>query len=255
MKKKFLLVVCVMLILVNFLGCGNRTDEISNADFAKQNKLDENFVDELVTGFVTLGFQLSDVQNFRKTSDWAGGKRYTFNAKENQYYIYADTTGTILVSINGYTDNGNKKLYEPRKNDYETNIEVGETPSPTPETVPEPTGESLASKYTYYIEANELGAYGKYVEMNGKQYIFYYVPAGEYAVSSFARGNIPAILYVCKNELITNSSGYQEETIVQIVRDRTDGGEYIEIKEDEHISVTDNCEFFLMDKLMFANLD
>lgn len=83
-----------------------------------------------------------------------------------------------------------------------------------------------------------LGKYGEKKVIDGFEYIWYHVPEGTYEVT--ARTN-NAMLWIDKNELITNSEGYKEAVTVSSLRlaNVNDKG-IIEIRSDEHIFLVIN---------------
>lgn len=101
-------------------------------------------------------------------------------------------------------------------------------------TVPNSSDTDISS--TIKLTDGELGSYGKTVTIDDEEYIWYYVPAGNYQVTSkvsFGK------LYVDKNKIGTNSEGYGETTNVLTINLSTDkSAQNIAVGSDEHIFLT-----------------
>lgn len=79
----------------------------------------------------------------------------------------------------------------------------------------------------------ELGQFGKSVVVDGEEYIWYYVPAGAYEVTT---QNLYGIVFVNENKSYKNSSGYSETAVVSSTAVTADGGpQEIVVGMDQHI--------------------
>lgn len=92
------------------------------------------------------------------------------------------------------------------------------------------------------IVDGQLGEYGKAVSLDGVGYIWYKVPSGTYELTCNVK---QCVVYVDKDEVTTNKSGYAE--IENVATYELDYGETVEIivGENEHIFNTIYAEFTL----------
>ena len=99
-----------------------------------------------------------------------------------------------------------------------------------------PNSSDTDTSSTIKLTEGELGSYGKTITIDDAEYIWYYVPAGNYQVTSkvsFGK------LYVDKNKIGTNSEGYGEtENIVTISLSSGSSAQNIVVGSDEHIFLT-----------------
>lgn len=87
-----------------------------------------------------------------------------------------------------------------------------------------------------------LGEYGEEVTLDSYEYIWYMIPAGKYEMTCNSK---QCVVYVDKNEITKNSSGYVE--MENVATYEMEYGETVEvvIGEDEHIFNTINADFSL----------
>ena len=78
------------------------------------------------------------------------------------------------------------------------------------ETETSSSGQEVATVKHLIIEG-ELGTTEKSEIVDGKEYIYHYVPAGTYAVSAMSES---AMFFKVKREMRKNSSGYMESVTV-----------------------------------------
>ena len=93
-----------------------------------------------------------------------------------------------------------------------------------------------------HIVDGVLGDYGEEVTLDGESYIWYMVPAGNYEITCNSK---QCVVYVDKNEITRNSSGYVE--MENMATYELEYGETVEavIGEDEHLFNTINADFTL----------
>ena len=105
-------------------------------------------------------------------------------------------------------------------------------------------------KEKYYISSSKIkiiegvaGQYGKIAKYDGHEYIWYKVPEGKYKVTN--NGNW-AIVWVNSDRTKKNSSGYTEEkTILTLNLNSQNKTGIIEIKKNQHISLTNSSSITL----------
>lgn len=88
----------------------------------------------------------------------------------------------------------------------------------------------------------QLGEYGERVKLDSDEYCWYHVPAGRYIVTSNSKF---CMVYVDKNKITRNSSGYVEMKNVITLELKYGESKEISIKEDEHIFLTINADITL----------
>ena len=93
-----------------------------------------------------------------------------------------------------------------------------------------------------HIVDGVLGDYGEEVTLDGETYIWYMVPSGNYEIICNSK---QCVVYVDKNEITRNSSGYVE--MENVATYELAYGETVEavIGEDEHLFNTINADFTL----------
>lgn len=92
------------------------------------------------------------------------------------------------------------------------------------------------------IVDEQLGSYGEIVKLDSYDYYWYHVPAGKYMVKSNTKW---CKVYVDKNEIKRNSSGYVEmENVITVELSFNEEAEII-VGEDEHIFLTVNADITL----------
>lgn len=120
---------------------------------------------------------------------------------------------------------------EPEASNQEAEGKVAEQPEP-------PASNQEASPAKYLIEEGKLGTTGKSEVVDGKEYIYHYIPAGTYSVKSESDSSM---FFIVKDKMIKNSSGYMESVTVSSHR-VSKGGEdvTVEIKSDERLIIVIN---------------
>lgn len=89
----------------------------------------------------------------------------------------------------------------------------------------------------------ELGEYGKTVTLDGKDYINYYVPQGNYTIKNNGK---MCTIFIAKDEYYKNSDGYMQNDIVNTIRfTEYEETANITINEGEHIELTINASVTL----------
>jgi hypothetical protein len=103
---------------------------------------------------------------------------------------------------------------------------------------------SASSDNEIKIIDGALGTYGKTVQIDSYEYVWYQVPAGTYTVKS----NVDwCVVYVDKNQTIKNSDGYTEAVNVETLEfDSANQEKTISIASDEHIFLTVNASITLI---------
>ncbi len=91
----------------------------------------------------------------------------------------------------------------------------------------------------------ELGEYGEAVTLDGWDYIWYHVPAGIYDATCNTKA---CMLYVDKDAITRNSSGYVEMENVETYELSYEETKEISVGEDEHIFLTINADITLIPK-------
>ena len=104
------------------------------------------------------------------------------------------------------------------------------------------TEEAMGENGEIRIVDGELGEYGESVTLDGWEYIWYMIPAGAYEATCNVK---QCMIYVDKNEITRNSSGYVE--MENVVTYELEYGETVEIVvgEDEHIFTTVSADLTL----------
>lgn len=87
------------------------------------------------------------------------------------------------------------------------------------------------------------GTYGKKVKVGSYEYVWYYVPAGKYLVTSNVKW---CNVFIDKNKTIRNSDGYEESVNVKTLTFTAVGQQQeFEIKDGQHILLTENAKVTL----------
>lgn len=82
----------------------------------------------------------------------------------------------------------------------------------------------------------QTGNYGKNINIDGTNYINYYVPAGSYSVTSNVNW---CKVYVADNDYFSNSEGYTENEIIETLEFSSSGETHsVTIEEGQHIELT-----------------
>lgn len=88
----------------------------------------------------------------------------------------------------------------------------------------------------------QLGEYGELVKLDSSECYWYHIPAGRYKVTSNSKF---CMVYVDKNKITRNSSGYVEMKNVITLNLKYGESAEISIKDDEHIFLTINADITL----------
>lgn len=122
-------------------------------------------------------------------------------------------------------------------------VAVDETDEyPMPERAETSIDTSAAAPGNIRIVDGQLGEYGKVVSLDGDEYVWYMVPAGKYELTCNSK---QCVVYIDKNEITRNSSGYVE--MENVATHELEYGEAVEIAvgPDEHIFTSIYADFML----------
>ena len=174
--------------------------------------------------------------------DWSVGRSFNWYSvssevtAENAFGVKSDIPFTAIFWVE---DNSIKPIY----------LEVGgnivrdeREDNPLPERKEVETATQPVEDDTIHIIDGELGEYGEYVQLDNYEYIWYMVPAGKYEATS----NVKACtVYVDRNEITRNSSGYVEMQNVATYTWNYGETVEIEVAEGEHISNVYGADYVL----------
>lgn len=205
------------------------TDETYQKDvksFAKKHKIPESLAGSLKDAMEQSDFPFGfdEINGWESADDWALGSRYrawTYRAKEDKFYwILIYEKGGKVESLYDITD-GERLIYEVEKED------------------PDQADTGAGS---IRIVDGELGEYGKKVQLDSYEYIWYMVPAGKYEAIGNAKNSI---IYIDKDEITRNAEGYVEMQNVATYTVAKGETVTIEIGEGEHVYNTYGADFTL----------
>lgn len=194
-------------------------------DFAEDNGISVELAESLESVLVGMEltdksrvgvfhYDLSDVESFKQTNDWAGGKRYqVWMAQEHIWIIYEN--GDAVVGIKG--SNGDTFYQAESSGTMET---------------PKTDTDSPVSDEMRLIDG-QLGEYGK-KDPEYPEYVDFYIPIGSYSVKNNAKNSIVMIIDNKSNDevsRITLSSGQTGEISVE-------SGQHIELTMYSDVSLT-----------------
>lgn len=207
----------------------NETDEIYPKDvksFAKKRKIPESLSGSLKDAMEQSDspFGFDEINGWESADDWALGSRYrawTYKAKEDKYYwiLIYEKDGKV-ESLYNITD-GKRLIYEAEK---------------------EASGQTDTSADSVRIVDGELGEYGKKVQLDSYEYIWYMVPAGKYEAIGNAKNSI---IYIDKDEITRNAEGYVEMQNVATYTVAKGETVTIEVGDGEHVYNTYGADFTL----------
>lgn len=205
------------------------TDETYQKDvksFAKKHKIPESLAGSLkdAMGQSESPFGFDEINGWEIADDWALGSRYrawTYRAKEDKYYwiLIYEKNGKV-ESLYDITD-GAKLIYGAEEEDSD---------------------QADTSEDSIRIVDGELGEYGKKVQLDSYEYIWYMVPAGKYEATGNAKNNI---IYIDKDEITRNAEGYVEMQNVAAYTVAKGETVTIEVGEREHVYNTYGADFTL----------
>lgn len=205
------------------------TDETYPKDvksFSKKRKIPESLSGSLKDAMEQSDspFGFDEINGWESADDWALGSRYrawTYKAKEDKYYwiLIYEKNGKV-ESLYDITD-GAKLIYEAEKED---------------------SGQTDTSAGSIRIVDGELGEYGKKVQLDSYEYIWYTVPAGKYEAIGNAKNSI---IYIDKDEITRNAEGYVEMQNVATYTVAKGGTVTIEVGDGEHVYNTYGADFTL----------
>ena len=116
---------------------------------------------------------------------------------------------------------------------------------PLPERKKTENGTATEGSSDLQLVDGELGEYGESVQLDGWDYIWYHVPAGTYNVTCNSKS---CMVYVDKNDITRNSSGYVEMENVSTYEFAYGETKEISVGENEHISLTMYADITLVKK-------
>lgn len=171
--------------------------------------------------------------------DWNYGRNrdiYTIQSHvegKNAFGVKADLQFTLMYRVfDGsaeliYFELDNSILIDERdKYTYPERVKISESQEFTEET----------DSAEIHLVDGQLGKYGKTVTLDGNDFINYFIPSGTYTVTNNGKW---CNVYIAKNEYYTNSSGYQENEIIQTLEFKEYGETAtITIESGQHIELT-----------------
>lgn len=149
--------------------------------------------------------------------EWREGKQYkTENYAYGQYLINMDIDGYphLIVFVQDKKGEPGREVVYNRRQDEN---------APTPQAVVDGG---------IRIIDDQLGEYGKIVQLDSYEYVWYMVPAGKYSATANVN---TCTVYVDKNEITRNFEGYVEMENVATYRWSYGETITIEVGEDEHL--------------------
>lgn len=175
--------------------------------------------------------------------DWSFGRqfnRYTVNS-----YVEAKNAFCVPDKLNftaGYwiEDGDIRLIYLMLDGDIVLD-DSEDYQNPEREEIPVDTVEEVANEIR--LIDGQIGNYGKTVNLDGWDYIWYMVPAGKYEMTCNTK---QCVVYVDKNDITKNSDGYVEMKTVATYEMEYQESETIEIRDDEHIFMAINADVTLV---------
>lgn len=196
------------IILIFALALG--ANEISKTKW--ENFDNQELKVNIEKAFEQISFTTSNIEQIEKFKNWMNGTIYKITYNGTIYRVYAYDDGQV-VSIN--ENSTNEAIYE---ND---NIKLANNES-----------DSTVLKY------GELGEYGKNVTYDGKTYIKYFLPKGEYEVKALTPN---AMFFIEDTKIYKNSFGYDEsKTIDTITLSNVDSARTITLQDNHCINLVIN---------------
>ena len=116
---------------------------------------------------------------------------------------------------------------------------------PLPERKQLETQDEIGNNGEIRLVDEQLGEYGEKVQLDSSEYIWYHVPPGTYSATCQSKS---CIIYVDKNEITRNSSGYVEMETVQTVELANGETKEVTVGEGEHIFLTIYADVTLVPK-------
>ena len=194
--------------------------------FAKKHKIPENLAGSLKDAMEKSNspFSFDEINGWEDMDDWWLGSRYqawTYRAKEDKYYriLIYEKDGKVQ-SLYDITD-GRNLIYRAEE---------------------EASSQEETDGSSIHIVDGELGEYGKKMQLDSYEYIWYMVPAGKYEATGNAKNNI---IYIDKNEITRNAEGYVEMQNVATYYVASGETVTIDVGEGEHIYNTIGADFTL----------
>lgn len=175
--------------------------------------------------------------------DWSFGRefnRYTVNSyveAKNSFGVPREMPFTAGF----WVDEGSIKLVYLMLDGAVIKDETKDYPLPERAEVREETS-SVETDGTIHIIDGQLGEYGKEVSLDGNEYIWYMVPAGQYELICNTK---QCVVYIDKNQITRNSSGYVEMENVETYELKYGDVVQINVGSDEHIFNTIHADFTL----------
>lgn len=213
--KRLFLVIMLLTISIFLCACGSSPSN-GSANAEDNNALSDSEWEQLQEVFSkATGKELE----YRPVycGEWREGRQYkTENYAYGQYMIDMDNDGYphLIVWIQNKNGEAGRTVVYNR-------LEDENAPVPKP----------VVTDGIRIID-NEIGEYGKTVQLDSYDYVWYMVPAGKYEATS----NInTCTVYVDKNEITRNSSGYVEMENVATYQWGYGETIIIEVGENEHL--------------------
>lgn len=187
MKKIILGIITFICVIMLCSGCEEMYPEYEWEDFDnKELKINTE------KAFKEVNLDASKIKTVQLCDDWDNGPLYKIQYEGITYYIYAYDDGQI-GSIKKNSLFGNI-IYN---ND---NLEFKDS-----------DGDNSVSIITY----GQMGDYGKTVIYDGKEYIHYFLPEGEYEVKALVKN---AMFFIVDTQIYKNSSGYDESETIDTIK-------------------------------------
>lgn len=187
MKKIILGILTFICIITLCSGCEEMYPEYEWKDF--DNKELKNNTEK---AFKKVNLDTSKIKTVQPWDEWDNGPLYKIQYEETTYYIYAYDDAQI-GSIKKDSLVGDI-IYN---ND---NLEFKDS-----------DGDSSVSIITY----GQMGDYGKTVIYDGKEYIHYFLPEGEYEVKALVKN---AMFFIVGTQIYKNSSGHDESETIDTIK-------------------------------------
>lgn len=175
--------------------------------------------------------------------DWSFGRefnRYTVNSSVKAYNAFGVYSEIPFTAGFWVADDTIKLVYLMLDGD----VVVDESADyPIPERAEVPVENQTATKGEIRIVDGQLGEFGETVSLGGESYIWYHIPAGTYRLTCNAK---QCVVYLDRNEVITNSSGYVEVENVATYELKYGDTVQVDIGEDEHLFNSIYADFTLV---------
>lgn len=190
--------VCIYLAISTDTSKWQEWDKFDNAEL-KTN---------IEKAFEEINLQPDKISKIIKVSNWANGPRYRVAYEEKDYYIYALDNNQVSAIKEKLTEDS---IYTNNNIKFETESDE------------------------ILLKEGEYGEYGKDVTFDGKKYIKYFLPEGEYTARALVSN---AMFYILDTKIYKNSFGHDEsETLETIMLKNVGDEQNITIKSNNCVSL------------------